>query len=213
MKPSAERNVIKKETPPKEKKLIPKTIKESENIQKIQPVETKTFVQQEPTEKILILERLDNKKLIELMTKKGILKTEEASNEIKQKYNIIIQRSQISKLWIGEIIPNQVVTNSEEYKKALALNIKRKLTNEKTQKWKESVKIGNSKKRKLTDEQMVEIMKEKKTAHSSKQVGEKYDVSRTCIDNIWYGKVLPVDITFVTQQYKELLIFKRIRFL
>lgn len=183
---------------------------ESRNIQKIQPVETKTFVKTEPTEKkILILERLDNKKLIELMTKKGILKTQEASDEIKQKYNIIIQRSQISKLWIGEIIPDQVVINSEEYKKALVLNIKRKLTNEKTEKWKEAIKIGNSKKRKLTDEQMVEIMKEKKTAHSSKEVGEKYDISRQRIDDIWNGKVLPIDITFVTQQYKELVTFKR----
>ena len=212
MKTLVSRNSIKKEVTPKEKKPVPKTIKESKNIQTIQPVETKKFVKQKPTEKtILILEKLDNEKLIELMTKKGVLKTQEASDEIREKYNIIIQRSQISKLWNGEILPNQVVIDSEEYKKALSLDIKRKLTNEKTEKWKASMKEGNSKKRKITDEQMVEIMNQKKTAYSSKELAEKYNVSRTVVDNIWLGRILPIDESIVTEEYKELILHKRTR--
>lgn len=117
----------------------------SKNIQKI-PKNDNNFVKEKRKENTpLILQKLSDYQLIELMTKKGVLKTQEASDEIREKYSIIIQRSQISKLWNGEIIPIGKVTQSKEYKSALEIKKKRLYNNEKTQEWKDAISSKNRK--------------------------------------------------------------------
>lgn len=185
---------------------------QSRNIERIQPIQstnTKKYIKEQRSKQPLILQRLDTNELIQLMTKKGVLETQKASDFCKEKYNKIIQRSQISKLWIGEIIPNEEVQNSEEYKTAINLQVKRVYSKPKTDTWKEAVKESNHQ-RKLSDDKILEVMNEKKTAYSSKELGEKYNVSRGTIENIWTGKLLPSNKE-ISKEYRELIDYKRTR--
>lgn len=174
----------------------------SRNIGRVFITPKPLFVKEQRTKEPLILQKLSDIQLIELMTKKGVLKTQEASDEIKLKYDIIIQRSQISKLWIGEIIPNEKVTQSDEYKSALEITKRRVYTGEKSQEWKDAISSKN-RKRAISDETMLKIMKHKLESISATKCGELYNISRTTIQNIWSGKMLPQQC--MSEEYQSLL--------
>ena len=111
---------------------------------------------------------------------------------------------------MGEILPSVYVKNSQEYKDAISISSKRVYSKPKSETWIESMKVANQI-RKLTEDQILQVMSEKKTAYSAKELGEKYNISRMTIDNVWNGKLLPRNEESITDEYKELINYKRKR--
>lgn len=211
MKTTLERNTIKKEINVKDVEAtssiyIPEILDNSQEQDASNPEkEEKT-----KEKKILIFSKLSDDIIIHIMTKKGKQTTQEVSDYLRNTYNILLQRHEISKLYTGIFIPSECVQNSEEYKNAMEKTTKRVYNKPKSERWKESIKEANFK-RKLTDEDIIQIMNEKKTAYSAKELGEKYNVSRMTIDNVWTGKMLPKNKDLLTREYQELLNYKRTR--
>lgn len=150
-----------------------------------------------------------------LMTLKGKLTTEQASKNIKEKYNIFLNRNEISMLFTGQIKPPQEVINSNEYKKAMEVVKKRVYNNEKTEAWRNSLKSEN-RKATIDDSTLFKIILCKKERISAEECSKNFNytagknqgkvLNRTKIQNIWTGKILPKNIT---KEYQELLEYKR----
>jgi hypothetical protein len=190
---------------------LPKTMNTIVYKRKIEEEQPKL----ERPDKFLIFERMTNQQIKDLIKLKGKITTEEASNYIKKKYNITINRNEISMLFTGEIKPSQEVVNSEEYKSAMKIVKKRVYTNEKTEAWKNSLKPEN-RKATIDDSTLVKIMLCKKELITAEECSKNFNytagkkegkvLNRTAIQNVWSGKTLPKEIT---KEYKELLDCKR----
>lgn len=191
---------------------------EVRNISKNDHVVLKVLPKPNPEPKTpLLLQRLSDEMIVSLMTKKGTMPTEEVSKYIKDTYNIVVPRHEISKLYTGEILPSDYMQNSQEYKDAIQNSVKRVYNKPKSEAWKTAILAANSQ-RDISEEKTMEIMREKKTAYSAEVCGEGFTfdtgkksgqkISRTTIQNIWNGKRLP---SVISTEYQELLDYTRSR--
>ena len=56
-------------------------------------------------------------------------------------------------------------------------------------------------KRKITDEQFIEILMKKNTGEWQIEIAEHYNIGRSTISDIWNGKMLPLDETILTDEH------------
>jgi hypothetical protein len=189
----------------------------SNNILNTGEVDLEKFLPSSCDKIPLLLQRLSDDVIIDILKKKGSYTTEEVSLYLKEKYSKIVPRNDISRLWLGEILPSIYVQSLEEYKKAMMDKTKRVYKKGKTGVWKESIKSGNRKKT-ISDEVLFEIMRCKKTSKSAEECSKNYsytsgpkvgkNLNRVAVQKIWSGENLPKT---VTHEYEELLNFKRSR--
>lgn len=173
------------------------------------------FIKQEKEPGLKIFDKLSDEMLINIITLKGSMTTEQASNNFFEQFNIRVPRNEISNLWLGNILPRDQVLNSSEYKKAMTIDKKRVYSKPKTEAWRNAIKNRTPS---IDDATLLELMNHKKTKISAeecsklfsytsgKKIGEK--LNRTAIQNIWSGKVIP---TIVTSEYQEFLDYVKTR--
>lgn len=162
-----------------------------------------------------ILKRCNKEHYMEMITLYSKKTTEEISNHIKEKYDIIVPRNEISKFFNGLLDLPESISNTEEYKNMLQNSKKRTYKKPKSDKF---IKIASkSKNRKIKEEDYIKIMRDKIIAKSAKECGLKYHmlcdddkcISETSIQKIWSGKILP--LYELNEEYNKLLNYKRAR--
>lgn len=166
-----------------------------------------------------LIRRLDKDQLFEVMNLKHIrdMAQEDACDMIRKKYNIIIERDHVSNLWKGEYAQylDEEILQSDIYVKMLE-NTRIRAYKGRTEATQKKISEKNrSSMRSFTEEQMISIMREKKTAESATKCGAKYiskkglPLKRCTIQNIWSGELLPLNEASIDDEYRELLEHKR----
>jgi hypothetical protein len=196
---------------------LPNTFKISDQVDHNPEEKHKRKVEKTPEkeqreQELLIAQRLTDEHILFLLKQKGLMTTEEASNELFQKFNVRVPRNDVSKLYLGEFLPSKAVISSEIYKTAME-NKKKRVYNKPRPK-----SMIKNKTPSLSDGVLYQIMKLKKDTKTAEKVSEIFTytdgpntgkrLNRTGVQNIWNGKTLP---SVVTPEYQELLDFKRSR--
>ena len=166
----------------------------------------------------LIIRRLESNPSIylEISLLKGKKTSQEVSDIVKVKHDIIIPRNDISQFWSGKMEEylSANVKKTDEYNVMITCDKKRVYNKEKSDTWREAISSNRIKRRNFTEDQLLSILKDKMTSVSSIECGKKYIgknggcLKRGTIDKIWNGDTKPIDETSV-ENYDDIITHKR----